>query len=96
MPVTAEATQRHIASGREIMERDLLANVRQQGARLRAGFERLAEKYHCIGDIRGKGLFQGIEFVKNRETRERFPDSLALGVRIGRRALASGLLFSHP
>jgi adenosylmethionine-8-amino-7-oxononanoate aminotransferase len=82
-----------IAVLREIIERDLLSNVRAQGARLRAGFERLAEKYDCIGDIRGKGLFQGLEFVQDRTTKERYPESVSLGTRIGRRALANGLLF---
>jgi adenosylmethionine-8-amino-7-oxononanoate aminotransferase len=74
----------------EIMERDLCGNARKQGARLRAGFQRLADKYGIIGDIRGKGLIQGIEFVRNRATKERFPD--AFGVRVGRRALENGLL----
>jgi adenosylmethionine-8-amino-7-oxononanoate aminotransferase len=78
---------------REILERDLCANARVQGARLRAGFERLARKYDVIGDIRGKGLLQGIEFVRDRATRERFPAEAAFGVRVGRRALDNGLLF---
>jgi adenosylmethionine-8-amino-7-oxononanoate aminotransferase len=78
---------------REILERDLCANARAQGARLRAGFERLAAKYDVIGDIRGKGLLQGIEFVRDRATRERFPPDMAFGVRVGRRALENGLLF---
>jgi adenosylmethionine-8-amino-7-oxononanoate aminotransferase len=78
---------------REILERDLCANARVQGERLRKGFERLAEKYPIIGDIRGKALFQGIEFVKDRKTKERFPADAAIGVQIGRRALANGLLF---
>ena len=30
-----------------------------------------------IGDVRGKGLFQAIEFVCDRATRARFPDALA-------------------
>jgi adenosylmethionine-8-amino-7-oxononanoate aminotransferase len=76
----------------EILERDLCGNARTQGQRLRAGFERLAEKYDVIGDLRGKGLFQGMEFVRDRATRERFPADEALGVRIGRRALQNGLL----
>ena len=75
---------------REILERDLCANARAQGARLRAGLERMAEKHLVIGDLRGKGLFQGIEFVRDRATREPFPDDF--GVRVGRRALANGLL----
>ena len=76
----------------EIIERDLCANARTQGARLRAGFERLAKKHGVIGDIRGKGLFQGIEFVRNPATKERFPQEMAFGVQVGRRALANGLL----
>ncbi|MCI0456849.1 MAG: aspartate aminotransferase family protein [Gemmataceae bacterium] len=76
----------------EVLERDLLANARAQGERLRAGFERLAEKYGVIGDIRGKGLFQGIEFVRDRATKERFPAEVAFGVRVGKRALEHGLL----
>lgn len=79
-----------IAVLREILERDLLGNARAQGERLRAGFTRLAEKYDVIGDIRGRGLFQAIEFVKDRATKERLPD--AFGVRVGRRALENGLL----
>jgi adenosylmethionine-8-amino-7-oxononanoate aminotransferase len=77
---------------REILERDLCANARAQGARLRAGFEGLARKYGVIGDVRGKGLFQGIEFVRDPVSKERFPAESALGVRVGRRALANGLL----
>lgn len=81
-----------IAVLREILDRDLCGNARRQGERLRQGFVRLAAKYPCIGDIRGKGLLQGIEFVKNRETRARYPDALAFGKRVGRRALELGML----
>jgi adenosylmethionine-8-amino-7-oxononanoate aminotransferase len=77
---------------REIIEGDLLDNARQQGQRLRESFERLAGKYDVIGDIRGKGLFQGVEFVKDRNTKERFSSTDNFGVRVGRRALRNGLL----
>jgi adenosylmethionine-8-amino-7-oxononanoate aminotransferase len=76
----------------EIVERDLCGNARVQGQRLRAGLERLAHKHGVIGDIRGKGLFQGIEFVRNPATKERFPAEMAFGVQVGRRALQNGLL----
>ena len=76
----------------EILERDLCSNARVQGQRLRAGLERLAKKHGIIGDIRGKGLFQGIEFVKNPVTKERFPQMMAFGVQVGRRALQNGML----
>lgn len=74
----------------EILERDLCANARRQGDVLRQGFEKLAHKTGVIGDIRGKGLFQGIELVRDLKTKERFDNDL--GVRIGKRALAKGLL----
>lgn len=74
----------------EILERDLCGNARVQGAKLRQGFERLAKKYGVIGDIRGKGLFLGVEFVRDLKTKERFTNSF--GVRVGRRALENGLL----
>ena len=75
-----------------LLERDLCGNARVQGERLRSGFEALAKKYGVIGDVRGKGLLQGVEFVRDPATKERFPDALAFGVRVGRRALANGLL----
>jgi adenosylmethionine-8-amino-7-oxononanoate aminotransferase len=81
-----------IAVLQEILERDLCANTRARGDQLRSGFERLAEKYGVIGDIRGKGLLQGIEFVRDLRTKEPFPAEMAFGLRVGRRALANGLL----
>jgi adenosylmethionine-8-amino-7-oxononanoate aminotransferase len=79
-----------IATLREILDNNLCANARKQGERLRQGFQKLADKYGIIGDIRGKGLLQGIEFVKNPKTKERFTNNI--GVLIGKRALANGLL----
>ena len=81
-----------LAVMREILERDLCANARAMGERLRAGFQRLARKHGVIGDIRGKGLLQGIEFVKDLKTKERFAPGKEIGVRIGRKALENGLL----
>ncbi len=77
---------------REIIENDLLNNARQQGDRLQAALVGLSEKYDCIGDIRGKGMFLGIEFVHDRATKEPFPSQEAFGVQVGRRALEHGLL----
>jgi adenosylmethionine-8-amino-7-oxononanoate aminotransferase len=81
-----------IAVLREIIEKDLCANARVRGEQLRAGFRRLADKYGVIGDIRGKGLLQGIEFVRDVRTKEPFPAESEFGLRVGRRALANGLL----
>lgn len=81
-----------IAVLREIVDNDLCSNARKQGEVLRNGFQRLADKYGIIGDIRGKGLLQGIEFVKDIKTKERFPATPGIGIQIGRRALQNGLL----
>ena len=42
----------------------------EMGALLRKGLEKLQEKYSLIGDVRGNGLMQAIELVKDRETKE--------------------------
>jgi adenosylmethionine-8-amino-7-oxononanoate aminotransferase len=81
-----------IAVLREILERDLCGNARARGEQLRAGFERMQTKYGVIGDIRGKGLLQGIEFVQDPASKKPFPPERAFGVQVGRRALAGGLL----
>jgi len=48
----------------EVIERDnLKANARVAGDYLREGLEALAGKYPVIGDVRGKGLMQGLELV---------------------------------
>lgn len=81
-----------IAVLQEILERDLCRNARIQGDRLSHHFRKMAETHGVIGDIRGKGLFQAIEFARDPATKESFPAELAFGTRVGRRALEKGLL----
>ena len=73
----------------EIVERDLCANVRRQGERLRAGLAALS-RHGIVGDLRGKGLLQCIEFVKDPDTKQQFDPPI--GQSIGRRALENGLI----
>jgi 4-aminobutyrate aminotransferase-like enzyme len=59
-----------------IEEEDLRTNVAQVGAYLRARLEELKDKHTVIGDVRGMGLMQGIELVKDRETKEPHPQAV--------------------
>jgi 4-aminobutyrate aminotransferase-like enzyme len=45
-----------------------------------------------MGDVRGVGMFHGVEFVRSRETREPFPADLKLTRRIVDRAMELGLI----
>ena len=55
----------------EVIEQDKLQqNSLELGAYILAGLEKLKAKYPIIGDVRGKGLMLGIEFVKDRATKE--------------------------
>ena len=54
----------------DLVEGGLMANAARMGERLLARAAGLKEKHPCIGDVRGRGLMVGIEFVKDRATRE--------------------------
>jgi alanine-glyoxylate transaminase/(R)-3-amino-2-methylpropionate-pyruvate transaminase len=55
----------------EVIEQEgLQQNSLELGAYILAGLEKLKAKYPIIGDVRGKGLMLGIEFVKDRATKE--------------------------
>jgi 4-aminobutyrate aminotransferase-like enzyme len=55
----------------DVVEREnLVERARVLGARARARFDALRDRYECIGDVRGPGLFIGIDLVVDRETRE--------------------------
>ena len=59
-----------VAAIRAMQEENTLDNSEQMGKRLRDELARLADRHPSIGDIRGKGLFNAIELVRNRESRE--------------------------
>ncbi|MCW9043749.1 MAG: aminotransferase class III-fold pyridoxal phosphate-dependent enzyme [Pseudopelagicola sp.] len=55
---------------RIIEDEGLLENCTEMGKRLTANLTALMDTHDVIGDVRGIGLFQGIELVKDRETKE--------------------------
>ena len=55
----------------DVIEKEhLQENARIVGHRLIEGFKKLKQRFSLIGDVRGQGLFVGVELVKNRETLE--------------------------
>ena len=77
----------------EVIRRDdLLANVRAMGERLDERLRQRFGNHHHVGDIRGRGLFRGVELVADRATREPFDPKLKLNGRIKREAMDRGLM----
>ena len=58
----------------ELLQRELVANSAEVGAYLKRGLEKLMSKYDCIGDVRGMGMMIGVEFVKDRASKEPDPE----------------------
>jgi 4-aminobutyrate aminotransferase len=65
-PVAIAAAMKTI----ELLQRELVANSAEVGNYLKAGLEKLAMKYDCIGDVRGIGLMLGVEFVTDRASKK--------------------------
>jgi 4-aminobutyrate aminotransferase-like enzyme/Ser/Thr protein kinase RdoA (MazF antagonist) len=70
---------------------ELQAHALCVGRHLHDGFRSLAGRHDAIGDVRGRGLFLGVELVKSRDTREPAPDLLAAVIE---RCRATGVLLS--
>jgi len=76
-----------------VIRRDnLLENVRRQGSYLSRRLNERFGNHPFVGDLRGRGLFQGIEIVSDRGTKEPFNPSNKLHERIKRAAMARGLM----
>jgi adenosylmethionine-8-amino-7-oxononanoate aminotransferase len=80
-----------LAVQRVIAEDDLLENVRSMGGRLEARLVERLGNHREVGEIRGRGLFWAVEFVRDRGTKEPFDPALKLHERVKREAFARGL-----
>ncbi|KAL5002502.1 pyridoxal phosphate-dependent transferase [Aspergillus recurvatus] len=71
-----------LAVQRVIAEEELLDNVKVMGGYLGERLRSTLKGMQYVGDIRGKGLFWGIEFVKDKTTKEPFSPETALAFKI--------------
>ncbi|OJJ63737.1 hypothetical protein ASPSYDRAFT_38368 [Aspergillus sydowii CBS 593.65] len=78
-PVSCAAA---LAVQKVIKEEGLLENVRRMGAYLEDRLKGALRGHPYVGDIRGKGLFWGIEFVKDKTTKEPFSTDAAIAFHI--------------
>ncbi len=76
----------------EIEGNNLLARVREQGDKLDAALRAEFGQHPHVGDIRGRGLFRGVELVEDRETKKPFDPARKLHAKIKANAFEAGLI----
>ncbi|MCB1391334.1 MAG: aspartate aminotransferase family protein, partial [Rhodobacteraceae bacterium] len=86
------ATAAGLAVVSAILNRGLLARVQDIGATLRGALEDRFGQHPNIGDIRGRGLFLGLELVEDRETKAPFDPARRIAARIKTAAFDAGLI----
>lgn len=80
----------------DVMEHDdLLTNVQKQGALLNTLLHEYFDNHPYVGDVRGRGLFQAIELVADRGTKEPFDPALKLHARIKNQAMTR-FMMTYP
>ena len=70
----------------------VLENVVAMGNHLQRRLQERFGNHHHVGDIRGRGLFRGVELVARRDTKETFDPKLKLNARVKAEAMARGLM----
>lgn len=75
-----------------ILDRGLVQRVQQQGDKLMERLQHRFGQHPHIGDIRGRGLFRGIELVRDRASKDPFDPSLGVAAKIKKAAFAEGLI----
>lgn len=76
----------------KLVNENFPSQVREKGQYLQKNLELHLGQNQFVGDIRGRGLFRGIELVKNRSTKEPFPKKLNIAGKIKKQALDIGLI----
>ena len=76
----------------KLIKESFYEKVIRKGKYLQKKLEITLGQNEYIGDIRGRGLFRGVELVQNRETKEPFPKNFNIAGKIKKRALDLGLI----
>ncbi|UVK48676.1 aspartate aminotransferase family protein (plasmid) [Mesorhizobium sp. AR07] len=88
-PIAAAAANKVV----EILKRpDVMANVLKMGDRLQAGLDAALGQSPNVGDIRGRGLFRGVEIVADKDTKQPFDPARRIHSKIKKEAMQRGLM----
>ncbi|WP_354679545.1 aspartate aminotransferase family protein [Cupriavidus plantarum] len=88
----ATACAAALAVQRTIAGEGLLENVRARGEQLRARLREVLGAHPHVGDVRGRGLFVGVEFVADRETKATLDPARKVHAKVKSTAMQNGLL----
>lgn len=88
----ATAVAAALAAQQVIRDENLLQNIELRGAAIRAGLREQLGDHPNVGDIRGRGMFIGIEFVTDRNTKESFDPRQKIHNLVQKTAMSNGLL----
>ncbi|MCT4608282.1 MAG: aspartate aminotransferase family protein [Pelagimonas sp.] len=86
------ATAAALAVVRELTEKNLPERAAEMGRKTHLALEQAFGQHPHIGDIRGRGLFLGLELVQNRATKAPFDPALGIAGKIKKAAFANGLI----
>jgi adenosylmethionine-8-amino-7-oxononanoate aminotransferase len=88
----ATACAASLAVQHTIRDDELLPNVLARGEQLRARLREVFADHPNVGDVRGRGLFVGVEFVADRQTKAVLDPALRTHARLKSAAMEQGLL----
>ncbi|PWQ99638.1 aspartate aminotransferase family protein [Leucothrix arctica] len=86
------ATAAGLAVVREILDNDLVEQVRSRGEFLDKALKAALADHPHIGDIRGRGLFRGLQIVKDKATKASFAPDMGIAAKLKKAALSEGLI----
>jgi len=75
-----------------LKEQKLVENARDTGAYFNAELQKAFAQHPLVGEVRGQGLLGAIEFVADRNKKERFDPALKVGAQVSAAALSRGII----
>jgi adenosylmethionine-8-amino-7-oxononanoate aminotransferase len=88
----ATAVAAALAAQKAIKAEGLLSNVVERGKAIQAGLKKNFANHPHVGDVRGRGMLIGVEFVRDRETKKPFDPASKIHNKVQLEAMERGLL----